>query len=232
MMTISRLSIFLFGLMSILACEGVEFESQEELEAWFYDDSDTSSGRVSGGELVFVSPDKPETILHSRNQFTINTKSIDNGWVVLQQCYANLTPQKESQVVYQYKYMRKLTIVSSHQIGSSRVEGQTVQLNDIQSNAELCVNAEVRIFYQNPDKSFTLVSGPYHLKFLDGYYPMHLSFTVNFPAGQLQFTGLEPNHPQDMPAQFQAGQVSIDTYFEGKLTIKMNFKNLKNNQKK
>jgi hypothetical protein len=34
---------------------------------------------------------------------------------------------------------------------------------------------------------------------------------------------MEPVHPLDMHPMLQAGKVSIDTFFEGRLIIKMNF---------
>ncbi len=216
----------LIGISLVLPCAGITFETQEELEAWFYDDSDINTESVSEGELVFISPEKPESILHSQNQITVTEESIKTGWVRLHQCYANLVPIKESQVVYQYKLMHELKIVSTSHIEKAWIEGKTVQMYNVQNNAELCITAQIRIFYLNPDKSFTLVSGPYHLKFLDGYYPLHVSFAVTYPGNRLHFTGMEPVHPLDMHPMLEAEKVSIDTFFEGRLTIKMNFQTI------
>ncbi len=223
----------LVGISLILPCSGMplknseELEIREDLEKWFYDDTNTSTDNISEGELVYISPTYPNTILHSQNQLTITPESIKTGWVNLQQCYANLAPIMETQVVYQYKFMRNLIIISSTHIDRAWVEGKSVQLYNVQEDAELCIHAQVRILYQNPDRSFTLISGPYYLKFLDGYYPLHISFSVTYPNYQLRFTGMEPANPIDLLPLLHAGKVSIDTFFEGQLTIKMNFQAIK-----
>jgi len=230
-MSKTRLHIvsILIGVSLVFPCTGITFETpeelktSEELEAWLYDDSDFNTESISEGELVFISPEKPESILHSQNQITVTEESIKTGWVRLRQCYANLVPAKELQVVYQYKLMRNLKIVSASNIEKVWVEDKTVQMHNVQNNAELCITAQVGIFYLNPDKTFTLVSGPYHLKFLDGYYPLHVSFAATYPGDRLRFTEMKPAHPLDMHPMLQAGKVSIDTFFEGRLIIKMNF---------
>ncbi len=154
----------LVGISLALPSVGMTPENQKELETWFYDDSDFNAESVNEGKLVFISPENPESILHSQNRITVTVESIKTGWVGLRQCYANLVPVKESQVVYQYKLMRELKIVSASHIEKAWIEGKTVQMVNVQNNAELCITAQIRIFYRNPDKSFTLVSGPYHLK--------------------------------------------------------------------
>ncbi len=230
-MSKTRLHIIsiLVGISLVLPCAGItpetpeELKTSEELETWFYDDSDIDTESINEGELVFISPENPESILHSKNQITVTADSMKTGWVGLRQCYANLVPVKESQITYQYRHMRELKIVSISHIEKAWIEGESVQMHNVQNNAELCITAQVRIFYQNPDRSFTLVSGPYHLKFLDGYYPLHVSFTVTYPGDRLRFTGIEPKHPLDMQPMLAPGKLSIDTFFEGRLIIKINF---------
>ena len=118
--------------------------------------------------------------------------------------------------------MRKLKIKSTKNIKHAYVSKQSVQLEDIQKKARLCVTAEVRNFYQNEDKTFSLVNGPYHRKFLDGYYPYHLSMDIKF-AKNLRFLYSIPKVQAGYDVQQGKNSLKLDTWFEGKLNTEFRF---------
>ncbi|MGW8228996.1 MAG: hypothetical protein ACWGOW_08845, partial [Gammaproteobacteria bacterium] len=134
------------------------------LENWFQHDEISSTEAISEGELRFLieAPTKP--ILHSLNILTVYPTSLDDGWVDLSQCYDNLDPVAEAEVVYRYQSMRDLKIVNSKNIGAVLIKGQSIQLTEVKKGAKLCVSAKVRIFYSNPDGSYSLMNGPFHRK--------------------------------------------------------------------
>ena len=105
-------SLCLYFLLSASSVYAAEEMSPAELDKWFEQDSDLATDEISEGELRFL-PEKPaKPALHSLNKLVISPSSIDDGWVSMSQCYQNLDPVSASEVVYQYKEMRNLKIVS------------------------------------------------------------------------------------------------------------------------
>jgi hypothetical protein len=212
-------------LPSLLTANGAM--TPEQLQQWFEDDSEQRALDVSEGELAFL-PSRPtradgRPLPHSFNRLTIAADSLDSGWVWLQQCHRGLDAVAEAQVVYRYKQMRGLRVASHSNIGRAWVEGASVQLQDVGREAKLCIEAEVRVFYRNPDGSFSLVNGPYHRKFLDGYYPYHVTLEVHYPADRLAFRTTRPSAQPGLVVMAAPGTLTLDAWFEGKLNTEIHF---------
>jgi len=213
----------------LMACSlpgySVAEPSEEELETWFKDDDRLHpyEGSVGDEQLKFLPSPPRKRVPHSKSQLQILPTSMDDGWVNLQQCYDKLDAVPELQVVYEYKQMRGLHVTQSSKVGKHWVEGQSIQLQDIERGAQLCVMAQVRIFYTNPDGSFSLVNGPFQRKFLDGYYPMHVSLEVKFPLDTLLYTGISPEPQPGFIVQHTDNRMTIDAWFRGKLFMHINF---------
>lgn len=217
---VSLCSWFLFLTSTIHAEEKL---SPAELEKWFEQDNATATEAVNEGELRFLTqmPDKPT--LHSINKLVIFPSSLDDGWVAMSQCYQNLDPVASSEVVYRYKAMRDLKIISYKNIGSAQAKGQSIQLTEVRKSAELCVSAMVRIFYSNPDGSYSLVNGPFLRKFLDGYYPYHLTLEVEYPGSNLIPDHIDPPEQPGFSVQQKDGMLVLDGTFEGILHVEIVF---------
>jgi hypothetical protein len=221
MATRPGLFVLLFALGSPLSAD--EVMTPEQLDKWFNSDDEASAAQVSEGALQFISPpEKP--VLHSINTLTIDENSIDNGWVGLAQCYRHLDAVPVAEVVYRYKQMRGLQITATHNIGSAQVKGQSVQLRDVLRDAELCIRAEVRIFYQNPDQTYSLVNGPFHRRFLDGYYPYHVTLNIHYPGQRLQLEKTRPAAQSGFEVKQAANSLVIDSHFEGALNTEIFFR--------
>ena len=149
--------------------------------------------------------------------------SLADGWVELHQCYRGLDAVREAEVVYRYKQMRNLRVQSHANIGKAFVKGQSVQLVDVQKNATLCVRAEARILYRNEDGSFTLRNGPFHRKYLDGYFPLHVTVDVQFPTSLLRVVRVIPTAQPGFAVTYASGRVHINAWFAGMLTIEVHF---------
>lgn len=213
-------------LLALLAATPVladEPMTVEELQRWFEDDSEARALAVNEGELVFLAEPPDKRVPHSHNTLTISAASMDSGWVGLTQCYDGLDPVAEMQVVYRYKQMRGLAVASTENIGRAWVEGDSVQLADVQHHARLCITAEIRVFHQNPDGSFSLVNGPYHRRFLDGYFPLHVTLAVRYPAARLRFVAMQPVPQPGLTLRQDAGRLTVDTWFEGMLNTEIRF---------
>ncbi len=194
-----------------------------ELEKWFNEDEPSPPLQVDEGDLVFLTqlPDKPP--LHVINELTIDSNSIDNGWVKFVQCYKNLDPVAKVDIVYRYRFMRNLKIASTLNIGTARARGQLIELEDVNKRAELCVKAEVRVFYQNPDKSYSLVNGPYHRKYLDGYFPYHVTLIIHYPENKLKHIANQPVEQSGFRLTKETNKLLIDTVFSGTLNTEIIF---------
>lgn len=198
----------------------------EELERWFNSDDlhPVKTGReVNEGNLVFLNQPPVKPALHATNTFIIDEESIDKGWVTLSQCYEHLDPVRLTVVNYGFRILRGLQITSARNIEKASLEGKMVRLENVGQDAQLCVSAQVRNFYQNEDKSFSLVSGPYHRKFLDGYFPFRLTMRVKFDKA-LRFLHSVPQVQPGFNIELEQNNLNIDTMFEGRLKTELRFK--------
>jgi len=93
----------------------------------------------------------------------------------------------------------------------------------VQKAAELCTSAMVRIFYLNPDGSYSLINGPFHRKFLDGYFPYHLTLEVVYPASRLNVNYTIPVEQPGFSVKQDAGKLVLDGIFEGILNVEIVF---------
>lgn len=178
---------------------------------------------VNAGELEFLSDlaDKPE--LHTQMQLTLRDASLRDGWVEMRQCQTGLDGMHLTEIVYRYAGMRGLRVVGSSGIEDARVEGQSVQLRGVMPGAEICVTAEVRILRSLGAGRYRIVSGPYHRRFFDGYYPMRLSLEVRFPAQRLHWQAVRPPPQPGHSVAAEPGRVTIDSRFSGRLTVELDF---------
>lgn len=199
-----------------------------ELQRWFEDDSEIRAAQVSEGELRFL-PDRPSRddgrpLPHSENRLTLTPASLTSGWVSLEQCHHGLDAVAEAQVVYRYRQMRGLSITESSRIGRTWVAGDSVQLLDVQRDARLCISTEVRILYPDGEGRYRLVNGPYHRKFLDGYYPYHVSLDVRFDRTGLRYQDMRPTPRPGLWVTPSAQGVTVDAWFEGMLNTELRFR--------
>ena len=220
--------VFFFSSIFAGSVAATEFQSSEQLEQWFSDELQSDEERalaVNEGELVFLSDPPEKAVHHIQNILTISDSvdSLVNGWVNLFQCHDNLDAVAASQIVYRYKRMRHLTVDSFEKIRRAWVEGNSVQLEDVEKGARLCVRADVGILYSNKDGSAVLKNGPFHRKFLDGYYPMHVSLRVQYPDNVLRFENISPKVQPGFGVTKSKNTLEVDAWFEGELKTEVKF---------
>jgi hypothetical protein len=219
-----RSFLTLFFLFVFPALQAEATPSLEELEKWFMSDELEPPTQSSDNHLTFIAPPTDKPTLHSINEITISQQSIKTGWVELMQCYQYLDPVPEMEVVYNYKNLRKLRIIKSKNIEQAFVKGQSVQLENVLKNAQLCISSEVRIFYKNKNGTYQLVNGPFHRQFLDSYFPFHLTLKINYPSTQLKFVKSKPKAQFGFIVKQSDNTLMIDSYFTGKLYTEIIFK--------
>lgn len=206
--------------------------SEDEWNKWLKEDFEQQANQVNEGQIHFL-PDAPANQdSHAiEHHISITAASLLDQWVSFRQCHTHLDPVAQSQIVYRYKNMRNLRIEHAEAIGKSWVENQSIQMEDLQPGASICILAEAQILKPTKvegKKAFSLINGPYYRKFLDGYYPFHIRFTIDYPAELLSVAGTSPKPQAGVVVLQETGLVQIETWFEGKLKIGIIFQPLAN----
>jgi len=197
--------------------------SQQEMDDWFNAPPDPSAADVNEGELVFLTRQPAKPVHHHHNVLTLSDQTVVDGWGELRQCHENLDRVPATQIVFREDRVRKLRIVSSHGIEKAWVEGATVQLKDVGSNAKICVALQSKVLYPQPDGTFHIANGPFMRKFLDGYYPMHVSMEVIVKSKKLKFHDITPSQQTGFKVSIQPKLVLFDAWFEGRLNTLIRF---------
>lgn len=194
--------------------------SPQELESWF--DSKGASG-VNEGTLSFLVslPGKP--VHHHQNRIRIVADSLVDGWTDLRQCHDNLDAVPLAQITFREGYIKDLRVLESRSIGQAWVEGPSIQLRDVLPGARLCLEAQTRALKKMGNGFYNLFNGPYMRKFLDGYYPMHVSLRVEYPPELLQLVDISPSEQPGYTVVQESGLLLIDTVFEGELRTLVQF---------
>lgn len=209
-----------------LLCAGcalsvIAADSLDDPDDWLESDADRQSLAVNEGELEFLSEQPERRVLYTSNWLTISAASLQSGWVELRQCQGHLDPVDRVEIVYGYRAMRNLRVLSSRGVGSARVVDGAVQMTQVGADAEVCVAAEVQVVRPSGEGRYVLQSGPFHRRFLDGYYPVHLDYRVIFPAGLLVLESVRPPDQPGFDVAMDKDEVRIETLFEGRLTIRL-----------
>ena len=223
MRTAEILFLSLMLTLSTLTPIYAESMSEQELEDWFNDDSDMAIDDVNEGQLTFIPQPADKAVLSTNAVVTMTKASLDTGLVSLQQCYRNLDPVPEVDVVYRYKNMQQLRIVSSGNIAETRVAGNSVQLKDVTVGAFVCIAADVTLLEKVADGFYLLSMGPYYRRFLDGYYPYHTIITLNYPFELIDFNDISPPTGPDFKVRRKPGELILDAWFTGVLQLDIRF---------
>jgi hypothetical protein len=184
---------------------------------WWRDQPLERALAVNEGELVFLQHPPAKPVHHHSNRVMITEASLQNGWAHLEQCHKNLDPVSELEIVFNPERVRKLVVRDTRNVGKAFVEGASIQVRDIRRDALVCLSAETRAVNALGAGVYELRSGPFMRRFLDGYYPIHVTFRIDYPDA----IDLIDASPSEQPgvAMTRTGQhVEIDTWFEGRLT--------------
>lgn len=198
--------------------------SQQELESWFDAPPEASAADVNEGELNFLSAPPQKPVHHHHNVLTINDQTVLDGWATLRQCHSNLDKVPATQIVFREDRIRDLRILSFSGIDAAWVEGGSVQLKQVGKNAKICVGLKSKVLYKQPDGNLHIANGPFMRKFLDGYYPMHVSMEVIMKTKKLRFVDITPTIQNGFKVSIAPHLVTFDAWFEGRLTTLLRFR--------
>jgi hypothetical protein len=156
----------------------------------------------------------------------ISDNSVEDGWVGLEQCHRNLDPVSLAQIVFRQDRVRGLEVSEVSNIDKAWVEGASIQLQGVRRNALLCIRAETRSFVYNGDGTFSLHSGPFMRRFLDGYYPMRVTLDVSVDSKRLRFYRMTPEKQAGFSFRHSDKSVHFEALFEGRLRTEIMFHDL------
>jgi len=198
----------------------------EQMEEWLFDDSDSLIADVNEGDLVFIKTGRDEKVHHHHNRMVITDSSLEDGWVNIEQCHRNLDPVGLAQILFSKERSRNLAVSRVENIGKAWVEDNSIQLEDIRKQAILCITAETRSFVYNGDGTYSLRSGPFMRRFLDGYYPMRVTMDVTLESERLRYYQSSPAHQDGFKVWRSDRAVHYEAWFEGRLNTEVQFHDL------
>jgi hypothetical protein len=181
------------------------------------------TGHVNEGALEFLADPPPGKAHAHSNRITLMGSSLQDGWARLYQCHDDLDSVPAAQIVYSSERIRKLQVASMAGIGDARVAGHTVQLEDVSDTASLCVLAESRVVKQLSGGRFVVRNGPFMRRFLDGYYPMHVTLEIQLPPGDWILEKSVPAVQSGFVVTRRDDTIVADAWFEGKLVTEFYF---------
>lgn len=186
-------------------------------------DLESRIAAVNDGELRFLAgaPDRP--VHRHRNEIEITASSLEQGWVTLRQCHRQLDPVAAAEILFHEGRARNIRVLSSHGIGKAWPHGASLQLEDIEPGAELCLSLESRALESLGNGRYRLRSGPYMRRFLDGYYPLEVRVRIGYPADLLILRDYDPIPQPGYRLETAPGLVLLETRFEGKLYTRFDF---------
>lgn len=213
----------IIGIFIMLSSVVLAAQEEENVEDWFDEDPDAVYNGINDGQLVFLEKPPKKAVHHHHNTLIVLQESIETGWVKLVQCHENLDEFPSAQIVYNKNKVRGIKLTAQKNIGKAWVEGPSIQLKDIKSNARVCIEAESRALWPQADGTYLMQNGPFMRKFLDGYFPMRVSMDIKLPAN-LSFIGIEPVEQKGFRVVKRKRGIHFDAWFEGKLMTKVRLK--------
>lgn len=200
--------------------------TEEELERWFNSDSFEPPNPVKDvneGQLVFVAPDNKKPLHHHHNSMIIFPHSLEDGWVLMEQCHTNLDKVSAAQIVFAKNRIRDIKVMSFRNMDKAWVEGPSVQMVNIKANAKLCMQAWTRALFINDDGTYSLRNGPFMRRFLDGYFPLRVSMDISYAGTGLKPTQVSPDEQKGFEVWRKKDRIGFDAIFEGKLRTEFSF---------
>ncbi len=186
-------------------------------------EDELSPDKINEGDLRFL-PEAPARPPHMQiSHIAITEDSLKSGWIRMKQCHHHLGPTPALQVVFHRGRVRNIQILEARHVGKAWVEGATVQLTEVGKDALLCVMSENRSLRRNDaNGEYEWHGGPYMRRFFDGYFPMFVKVTLDYPVNALQVRSIEPA-PLRLRAVTAPGQLRLDALFEGRLDMFVRF---------
>ena len=176
-------------------------------------------------ELRFLLEAPDSTPHHHQNQITLTESSLEDGWVELRQCHSHVTAIRRMVIVYNEATTDALQVESTRGVEAARAEKDRVDLRGVERDAEVCINARMRILEDVGDGVYELANGPFERKFLDSYLPMRVTLAVSWGELDMRLEETEPREQEGFEVVRSDHGFMVDTLFKGELRTRMHLRN-------
>jgi hypothetical protein len=155
----------------------------------------------------------------------LNPQSLADGWVPNHQCHANFPLFPSLQISFREGAVRNMEIVEQSGVDEAWVQEPTIQMKRTRPETTLCFQSENHTLeYDELTEEYRMTVGPYYLKLFDGYFPLDVDLTVEYPVATLSYAGMEPTQVEGATIAHHPGRIHFDALFEGKLKLVFRFK--------
>lgn len=211
------------GILAVVPFISFAQDAEDGEHDWFFSDFEERITEVNDGQLVFLG-EVPDPRPHYHNDIvTVTASSLDDGWVGLSQCHYQMDEISRVEVVFRGDSVRSLSVESSQGIGRSWVEDGTLQLEDVEKGATLCIRGELQALHKIDTGGVQVRMGPFMRRFLDGFYPIGVTLRVDYPCERLRLREVWPPAQPGLRVRRQACSVELEAWFEGALITLFNF---------
>lgn len=200
---------------------GAQAVAQDDADDWWQFDPESSHRGIGGTQLRVLARPPDEPVHDHHHRLFIGLDSLDSGWVRMEQCHEHLDAVPRAQIVFRRGRIRQLRVLSFAGIGAAWVKAGSVQLQDVRRGARLCLAGETRALTANADGTYSVRSGPFMRKFLDGYFPMHVTLAAQWPAKRLHLVRTVPAAQEGLSVNEEPGRVALELWFEGLLETEL-----------
>ncbi len=181
--------------------------------------------QTTSPELKFLLEEPDRIPHHHQNQIRITQSSLEDGWADLRQCHNDVAAIRRMVIVYNEEKIDELQVESTRNIESARAEGDRVDLRGVESDAEVCVTARMKIVEHEGDGVYRLENGPFVRRFLDGYFPMRVTMAVSWGDLDLRLEETQPEEQDGFDVVASDHGFVFDTLFEGELRTLVRLRN-------
>jgi hypothetical protein len=223
-MRVSAQGVWLAAVVGLLAWSGPVPATDDDWPAWADEEARLRQAiaRVNDGELSFLEQPPGSRIHRHAARVRISYGSLEDGWVIMEQCHQGIDRVPVAQILFREGSTRAIEVLSSRNIGAAYSEDNSVQLRAVADDAEICVRAETRALYPIDNGVFELRNGPFMRRFLDGYYPLQLELSIEFPPG-IELADHTPETQPGFAVALSPGLIEVDSLFEGQLRTQFRF---------
>lgn len=198
--------------------------SGEETPDWSIDEQHITSKPVDEGTLQFLDVVPKEQIHHHQNTIIIAPRSLRDGWVQLEQCHHHLDPVARTDIVFKEGRVRNLKLLDYSGVGAVNLSEASIEMLNVQRDAWICLKLQSKALTSEKHGHYVLRTGPYMRRFLDGYFPMHLTMAVHYPCDLLSVSKTRPRAQTGFQIATEACKLSVDAWFRGRLNTEIHFR--------
>ena len=98
-----------------------------------------------------------------------------------------------------------------------------MQLKNVANEAQLCVSLQARLLHKTDEGNYRMRYGPFQRRFLDSYFPMHVTLEVDYAKAAIKFVSMSPSPAAGFSVVDDDRVLHLDARFRGELLLELLF---------